>query len=328
MRLTTSALALLATPPLPRHAAITSSLVPGASVLLVGSGPVLLLAARLAAIKGFETTCAASPSDIAIGGQVCFDGLLSSDKINFVPLSGPDASDDKIAAAVAKSDGMIVAIDEDWTLTKPQLDEILPDASKADWPSHFVLMSRNLEVQQGGPFAFAAKRAANKELWEANEKSVDNYRAGEALIKQRALAAGAAWTVIRAGTMKGGASGDAGFTTDDGLTPSTGGEPSFLTGEFYKLGQQDTVNWRRIYDCGALGVELAAGDVLPGPGFTAALTATDKVGAGDSHRGAVATALVEALRCDAAKNRDFGVKAKEGREFPDAAAWARMFESA
>ena len=60
----------------------------------------------------------------------------------------------------------------------------------------------------------------------------------------------------------------------------------------------------------------------------AALTATDKVGAGDSHRGAVATALVEALRCDAAKNRDFGVKAKEGREFPDAAAWARMFESA
>ena len=45
-------------------------------------------------------------------------------------------------------------------------------------------------------------------------------------------------------------------------------------------------------------------------------------------RGAVATALVEALRCDAAKNRDFGVKAKEGREFPDAAAWARMFESA
>ena len=68
-------------------------------------------------------------------------------------------------------------------------------------------MSRSLEVQQGGPFAFAAKRAANKELWEANEKSVDNYRAGEALIKQRALAAGAAWTVIRAGTMKGGASG-------------------------------------------------------------------------------------------------------------------------
>ena len=45
-------------------------------------------------------------------------------------------------------------------------------------------------------------------------------------------------------------------------------------------------------------------------------------------QGAVATALVEALRCDAAKNRDFGVKAKEGREFPDAAAWARMFESA
>ena len=43
-------------------------------------------------------------------------------------------------------------------------------------------------------------------------------------------------------------------------------------------------------------VDVVKGDTLPGPGFTAALTATSETGgAGDSHRGAVATALVQAM---------------------------------
>ena len=65
------------------------------------------------------------------------------------------------------------------------------------------------------------------------------------------------------------------------------------------------VHRRLLYDCSALKVKLVRGDTLPGPGFTAALTATDKVGAGDSHRGAVAAALVEALRSPDAANRDY-----------------------
>ena len=248
--------------------------------------------------------------------------LLSSDQISNVPLSGPDASDDKIAAAVAKSDGMIVAIDEDWTLTKPQLDEILPEASKADWPSHFVLMSRNLEVQQGGPFAFAAKRAANKELWEANEKSVDNYRAGEAPMCS-ALAAGAAWIIIRAGTRRAARRATL-ATTDDGLRrPRAASRRS--SPAVYKLGQQDTVNWRRIYDCGALGVELAAGDVLPAPASPPRSRRPTRSAP------AIATAAPSPPRwlrhCGATQRRTATSASRRRRAgVPDAAAWAHVRE--
>ena len=130
-------------------------------------------------------------------------------------------------------------------------------------------------------------------------------------------------TVVRAGTLKGGASG--------GALNGENGEPAFLNpAPFYALGIQDVVNWRLLYDCSALGVNLVKGDTLPGPGFTAALTATSaEGGAGDSHRGAVATALIEALRVPgAAKSRDFSVSSEKGREFPGEAEWARMFDAA
>ena len=73
---------------------------------------------------------------------------------------------------------------------------------------------------------------------------------------------------------------------------------------------------------------LTAGDAMPGPGFTAALTATDRCGAGDSHRGAVAMALVQALGCEAAAGKDFSVAAKAGRKFPQAPEWPGMFAAA
>ena len=56
-------------------------------------------------------------------------------------------------------------------------------------------------------------------------------------------------TIIRAGTLKGGAVGDS-------LTGDGGGESSFLNPFFYTLGQQDVVNWRLLYDCDVLGVDL------------------------------------------------------------------------
>ena len=67
---------------------------------------------------------------------------------------------------------------------------------------------------------------------------------------------------------------------------------------------------------------------MPGPGFTAALTATSAVGDGDSHRGAVATALVESLRQPSAADADLSVKATKGTEFPSSdAQWAKLFEA-
>ena len=62
-----------------------------------------------------------------------------------------------------------------------------------------------------------------------------------------------------------------------------------------------------MYDCENLAVGLTRGDTLPGPGKTAVFTATDRLGPGDSHRGAVAASLVEALRSPAAANLDFSI---------------------
>ena len=90
------------------------------------------------------------------------------------------------------------------------------------------------------------------------------------------------------------------------------------------------VNWRLLYDCGALSVSLSRGDTLPGPGFSAALTATTETGgAGDSHRGAIAMALVEALRSEVAADTDFSVASSAGRDFPQGSdAWQALFEKA
>jgi len=113
------------------------------------------------------------------------------------------------------------------------------------------------------------------------------------------------------------------------LGEDKGGEASFLNPAFYNLGQQDVVNWRLLYDCSMLGVALERGDSMPGPGVMAATTATtNDSGQGDSHRGAVASALVEALSSPAAANRDFSVGARKARSFPDAKEWQDLFAQA
>ena len=94
-------------------------------------------------------------------------------------------------------------------------------------------------------------------------------------------------TIVRAGTLKGGGSG--GAPRDDG-----GGVVDVLNPYFYTLGQQDIVNWRLLYDVGALGVEMSAGDTLPGPGFKAALTATGAVAWGGPLLGSAQAQMIVA----------------------------------
>ena len=79
----------------------------------------------------------------------------------------------------------------------------------------------------------------------------------------------------------------------------------------------------------AIGATLSRGDTLPGPGFTAILTAiSEDACAGDSGRGVVAEALVEALACDAAAGCDFSVATAAGRAAPSREDWASMFADA
>lgn len=169
--------------------------------------------------------------------------------------------------------------------------------------------------------ANAAKIAANSEIWAANSGAVQAYRATDEMVIRRAKEVGAKYTIVRAGTLKGGAVGDS--------LAGGSGCPSFLNTKFYDLGQQDIVNWRLLYDCAMMGVSLQKGDVLPGPGFTAALTATTpEGGSGDSHRGAVAAALVEALCVDAAANADFSVGSTKEPMPPSEVQWQALFSAA
>jgi len=296
------------------------SLAPGSKVLVVGNGPVQCLAARIAAIRGYDTTLAVIGNTQATDEAVLFDSTYTKETLplTIMPVTGDDADEATIESCINEAVGLIIAFDNERTLPERSMNVFMPEEGGS--LAHVSLMSRSLNGKGMGFTASAAKAAANVEIW-AGGSAIEQYRDMEARLRARAASVGADATIIRAGTLKGGASGS--DSAED-----EGGEPTFLNPFFYTLGQQDIVNWRLLYDCKALGVEMTAGDTMAGPGFTAALTATDRIGSGDSHRGAVATALVEALGVDAAKGKDFSIAAKESREFPQADAWPAMFVSA
>jgi len=295
----------------------------GDDVMVAGNGPVMLLAAKLAAIKGYSTTCALSPKELEQAARLVFTDVHpeGSLPISFVPIAGPDAEAAVIEAFVAKAKGLILAFDGEMTIPESALKVFMPDGDTG--LERLSVMSRYLNGAGMGFFASAAKIAANSEIWAAGPKQVDAYREMERLITSRAEAKGVGHTIIRAGTLKGGALGD---SIGGG---AGGGEKMFLNPSFYDLGQQDVVNWRLLYDCDVLGVDLERGDTMSGPGVMAATTATSsKGGSGDSHRGAVAMALVEALSSADAANQDFSVGSKQERSFPSAEDWQRLFAQA
>jgi len=297
------------------------ALSPGAKVLVVGNGPVQCLAARLAAIKGYETTLACVATSAATDEKVLFDEAYPKESLplSLLIITGESVDEAAVGKAINEAEGLIVAFDSERTLPEPSMKVFMPEEGGS--LSHVSLMSRSLNGQGMGFTATAAKTAANPEIWAGGDAAMAAYRLMEQQVTARATAVGAASTVIRAGTLKGGGSGDA--SREDG-----GGERSFLNPAFYSMGQQDLVNWRLLYDCEALGVSLSAGDTGEGPGFFAALTSTDRIGPADSHRGGVAAALVEALGCDVATGKDFTVRTTESREFPKPDAWPALFAAA
>ena len=279
-------------------AAAASVLSPGANVLVVGSGPICTCAVKLAAMRGYSTTALMFPTECESGPELIYDAKMEKDSlpITFMPIAGPDASEEQIEAVAAKAEGLILAIDDQKCFGAPVIETFFRPGGAL---KRVALMSRYLNGKDMGFFAKSAKYAANRDIWDAEPKVVASYRDMEKVVVDKATAVGAEHTIIRAGTLKGGAIGS---SSDGG-----GGEPSLLSPAFYKLGQQDVANWRLVYDCENLAVGLTRGDTLPGPGKTAVFTATDRLGPGDSHRGAVAASLVEALRSPAAANLDFSV---------------------
>jgi len=292
----------------------------GANVLLFGNGPVLCLAARLAAIRGFSTTL------LTQGGknkdeaqQLCFDETNlpeSSASLTLLSLSGNDDEKDAIQAAIDNADGIILAFDDsNARVSEGALSVIMPATSKA---KHISVMSRYLNGAGMGFWPTSARATTNPDIWNAPAESVSAYKKMESMVRDTASERGASFTVIRAGTLKGGARGE-----DTGA-----GEKSFLNRYFYNLGVRDVANWQLIYDLNFLGVEISKGDTLPGPGLGAIITSRQEGGDGDSHRGAVASALVESLRTPAAQNGDFSVKTVKSRDFPSLEEFQAMFEKA
>jgi hypothetical protein len=292
----------------------------GSNVLVVGGGSVQALAGRLSALRGFNTFVAVSSDDVSQTTRLVYDDANpeGSLPLTVLPVSGSQVDVPKVEACINEAEGLIIAYDECF--------EFLPEPALMAYTAgskikHVSLMSRSLNGEGMGFFANAAKAAANREIWNAPKQAVDAYKVQERTVLDRAAELGASTTVIRAGTLKGGASGDSAI--------GGSGEASFLNTFFYSLGQQDAVNWRLLYDCSALGVELSRGDSMPGPGFTAAITATaPEGGAGDSHRGGIAAALVEALRIPEAAGGDFSVASKPGKDFPMEQEWAQLFGKA
>jgi len=298
-----------------------STLAPGANVVVIGGGAIQSLASRIAALRGYKATVALPEQEMGTARALIFDDLHpeGSIPITLLPISGPDADSSTIEACVESADGLIICFDNEQAFMPESAMKIFTAGGNV---KHIALMSRYLNGAGMGFFPNAAKVAANSEIWAATDALVAQFKMQDEMIKSRAKELGASFTIIRAGTLKGGASADAAISEG-------GGEAQFLNPFFYTLGQQDVVNWRLLYDCASLGVELSKGDTMPGPGFSAALTATSaEGGAGDSHRGAVATALVESLRVDAALGSDFSVASKPATAFPKPEQWASMFAGA
>jgi len=292
---------------------------PKAPIVVVGNGGIQILAARLAAIRGYETTLACAPQFIEQVKGFLYDDTYTADNLplTILPIAGDEADADVIAAAAEAAEGLIICFDQEAQfMPEAALNVFLKPNLK-----RVSVMSRSLNGEGMGFFANAAKKAANAEIWAGDANLVKEYKAMESMIKARAVEVGASTTIVRAGTLKGGASGDA--------LSGGSGEAMFMNPKYYQMGQQDVVNWRLLYDCGSLGVKLLKGDVLPGPGFMAAMTATTPEGGqGDSHRGAVAMSLVEALRSEAATDADFSVETELSREFPSEEEWAKLFANA
>lgn len=291
----------------------------GANVVVYGSGAMSFLAARIAAIQGFNTSLAViSEQDFNDAEELCFDSSFAKGSIPLavVPIAGELADENTVNAIVANADALIVAFDgQEQIMTSKALNVLMSPSSGV---KHISLLSRSLNGEGMGVVVGAARVGSNADVWTANEENVKLHSEMESIVKARAAECGATYTIIRVGTLKGGSTGGTG----------DGGEPSFLNTAFYDKGIQDIVNWRLIFDNTGLDFKLLKGDTLVGPGIRAIWDARDKVGEGDSHRGAAAAALVEALRTPAAHNADFSVKTLAGRKFPSHEQIASLFENA
>ena len=296
---------------------------------VIGRGYVSLLVAKLAALRGYSTNYICPPNE-----EETVRSLLGEDPATSIPPNMqlvPAADTDALEKAASEMNAMLIAVDDTSTLDVGVIDYLL-NADLAKNCKRVVAMSRNLNGKNMGFLVKASKATANREVWDnSNQKDFENFE--KAVKDACGKLDDCDWTVVRAGTLKGGACGEIKLTDEDGtiiegeINPEY--SPQYLSRKFYELTKKDIVTWNLLFDCAVRGVKLSKGDVLPGPGGKAVFTATSaEVCDGDSSRAAVAEAMVRSLERPDCGNVDFGVATEAARLPPTEEEWASLFEGA
>eukprot|EP00978_Attheya_sp_CCMP212_P013385 scaffold33692_cov59-Attheya_sp.AAC.6 len=275
---------------------------PGEMVAVVGRGFTSVLAAKVAARRGYNTWMVYPPKEEEVirrllGNKIMNDNNQDLELVS--ALEDPDLLQDRLS----RTSAILIVVDgTDGDIMDPSTIDFLISSKSL---KRVVVMSRHLNGKDMGFFAKASKKTANPEVWDGS--CIDKYRSFEAMVQQKAENLGADSTVVRAGTIKGGSCGEEEEASDD-LVDST------LARDYYEITKKDIITWQLLFDCKVKGVRLEKGDVLPGPGAKAIFTATGTdEHPGDTGRAGIAEAMVRSLELDSAANVEFGVASKENR---------------
>ena len=243
------------------------------------------------------------------------DGTSTLPNLEIVPSSNTD----RVDQLLSKTDAFLMATDDVDSVLDPSIINYLLDPTKTKQLKRILAMSRNLNGDGMGMFVTASKKAANAQLWDNSNKAA--YIEYENTIKQAAKNIGADYTIVRAGTLKGGSTGGRSDDDDDNRYYS-----QYLHESYYELTKNDLVTWQLLFDCNVRGVTLTKGDVQKGPGMQAVFTATgSEQHEGDTGRCGLAEAMVRSLEIEYAKNVDFGVRTVPSREVPSEEEWDKLF---
>lgn len=283
----------------------------------VGSGYLPILLAKLAAHRSHGKSWIICPSaDVDLMQQLTsldgYDKTLSN--LELVPASNTD----RVEELLSTTDAIFVASDDVDTVIDPSILNYLLDPNKCTQLKRICAMSRNLNGSGMGMFVTASKKAANAQVWDNYNKNA--YIEYEKIIQDAASKCKADYTIVRAGTLKGGGPGD---TSNEEST--TYGQ--YLHESYYEATKTDIITWQLLFDCKVRGVKLTKGDILPGPGMKAVFCATgSEEHNGDSGRCGVAEAMVRSLELENCANVNFGVGTIAGREVPNEEEWKVLFD--
>ena len=285
---------------------------------VVGRGFVSILTAKIAAVAGYDTWILYPEGEESTITKLIEnqDGEIPKG-FSMVSTSQSDIVADKLP----NTNALIIAVDDDEPVADSVLNFLLDTEKLSNGRENsennlkrVVAMSRNLNGKNMGFFVKASKISANSEVWDGSTST--QYKAYEKNVQNLAAACGADYTIVRAGTLKGGAGGES-YEYD-----------KFLSPDFYEMTKKDIVTWQLLFDCNVRGVTFAKGDVMPGPGNRAVFTACGyEALPGDTSRCGIAEAMIKSLSFPLAANIDFGVGTAESRTPPSDEDWSNLFNS-